>query len=67
MTDRVAGFVITLESDLREDDVERIVQAIGMIRCVIDVTPVTSNAGLHMAEARARDHIRRRLLKAITE
>lgn len=39
MTDRIKGFVVTLDGDYRADDVEEIRQAIAMIRGVLDVSP----------------------------
>jgi hypothetical protein len=54
MTDRVKGFTVSLEKDIRIDDVEIIMQAISMIKGVADVTPSVSNPD---------DHINRIMLK----
>lgn len=35
MTDRLKGFIVTLTTDIREDDAESIVQAIKMIKGVL--------------------------------
>lgn len=43
MTDRHAGYVVTLAADVREDQVEAIVTALGMITGVASVTPVVSD------------------------
>lgn len=53
MTDRHAGYIITLERDIREDDAQAITNAIGQIRGVIDVQPIIADSNLMMAEARA--------------
>lgn len=37
MTDRIKGFVVTLDEDIREDDVERIRQAILSLKHVVAV------------------------------
>jgi hypothetical protein len=39
MTERVKGFTVTLEKDIRIDDVEVIMQAIRMIRGIANVEP----------------------------
>ena len=43
MTDRHAGYLVTLASDLREDDAEATVDALLQIKGVIDVRPVVAN------------------------
>ncbi len=43
MTDRVKGFVVTLDKDMRVDDVEAIKQAIEMIKGVANVDSAISN------------------------
>ncbi len=42
MTQRVKGFVVSLDNDMREDDVEHIVNAIKMIKGVSGVKNVDS-------------------------
>lgn len=63
MTDRHAGYIVTLARDIREDDAERIISAILMIKGVMSVDPVVADVGLHMAERRARQDIRDKLWK----
>lgn len=43
MTDRIKGFVVTLDSDIRIDDIDQIVNAIKMIKGVCSVEPSVSN------------------------
>lgn len=57
MTDRHAGYLVTLEKDIREDDAEETVHALLMIKGVIGVTPITSDINLGIAEIRARTEI----------
>lgn len=45
MTDRHAGYVVTLDRDIREDDAEAVLNAIRMVKGVASVTPVDGDAG----------------------
>lgn len=38
MTDRLKGVIVTFEADIREDDAQEIINAILMIKGVVDVT-----------------------------
>ena len=53
MTDRINTLTVVLEHDIRDDDVQPIVDAIGMVRKVLSVTPNVSDMNAHMAEQRA--------------
>jgi hypothetical protein len=57
MTDRHAGYIVTLEKDLREDDAEYTLNALRMVKGVLSVKPVVSNIEVHMAEDRAKHHL----------
>lgn len=65
MTDRFAGFVVTLEQDLREDDAAVTVAAIRQIRGVMNVEPVLIKAEIHIANARAQREIETKILDAL--
>ena len=54
MTDRHAGYIVTLATDIREDDAEGTLNALRMVRGVISVEPVVSNIEVHIAEERTR-------------
>lgn len=54
MTDRIHSITVVLDHDMREDDVQNVIAAIGMIRGVLSVTPHVSDLTSHMAEQRAR-------------
>lgn len=54
MTDRINSFIVTLDSDMRDDDAESILNAIRCIRRVIDVSPVVSEHSDHIAHIRVR-------------
>ena len=52
MTDCHAGYIVVLDEDIREDDAEHIINAIGMIKHVASVQPVMSSYDTHVAESR---------------
>jgi hypothetical protein len=54
MTDRVAGYVVTLENGVREDADDEIVNALMMVKGVVGVEPVVESTELHMAKAQLR-------------
>lgn len=54
MTDKLCGFAVTLEEDLRTEEAESTVAAIRQIKGVISVEPVVSGLETHMGQERAR-------------
>lgn len=44
MTDRHAGYLITLEEDVRSDDAESIINALRMVKGVLHVEPIVSRS-----------------------
>jgi hypothetical protein len=46
MTDRLKRFTVTLVTDIREDDAQRIRDAIEMVNGVLSVAPVAVDAGM---------------------
>lgn len=67
MTDRHAGYVVTLAQDIREDDAEATITALRMVRGVISVEPVQAGGDLMIAEMRAKNDMRRRLLDLLDD
>ncbi len=65
MTDRYAGYVVTLQNDVREDDAEDTINAIRQIKGVVGVQPVRVTPELQIAEERARAGIIKRLYSAM--
>ena len=61
MTDRINSITVVLDKDYREDDAQPILDAIGMIQCVISVKGNVSNIESHMAEQRARQHYQKKI------
>lgn len=65
MTDRVSALIVTLERDIRIDDVEVLVDAIKMLRGVMTVETHISNIEQHIAEERVRREFRQKLYEAL--
>ena len=65
MTDRHAGYIVTLGEDIRCDDDEHIITALQMVKGVVSVTPVTADHQLHMAEDRVRFALQRQMYDAM--
>jgi hypothetical protein len=62
MTDRIKGFVVTLEHDYRNDDAAVIRAALEMVKGVISVSPVVADISDHMNRMRIRLELREKLL-----
>ena len=67
MTDRHAGYVVTLAEDVREDDAQPILEAIRMIKHVASVEPVVSDMMFHMAEERVKHRLFMKMYDAVRE
>lgn len=65
MTDRHAGYLITLAENIREDDAEQTITALRQIKGVLTVEPVPANLELAIAHERALSELRGRLLDAL--
>lgn len=57
MTDRVKGFIITLTEYIRIDDVQRIKDAVQMIKGVFDVTESICESDDHMNRMRVKSEL----------
>ncbi len=62
MTDRHAGYLVTLDRSIREDDAEAVLNALRMTRGVLTVTPIIDNLDIQMAYEKARMELGARLL-----
>jgi hypothetical protein len=67
MTERHAGYVVTLAEDTREDDAEHIINALRMIRGVLSVEPVHAGTDVSIATERAKAEMRAGLLSLLKE
>jgi len=54
MTDRHYAYIVTLDHDIREDDSQPLIDAIGCMRYVISVEPLVADIAVHAAEARVK-------------
>jgi len=61
MTDRYNYLTVVLERNLRDDDAEGLINAIKMLRGVLEVKPNIANAADFLAETRARQDIGEKL------
>lgn len=61
MTDRIHSFTVALDQNIRDDDVQPIIDAIQMIKHVLSVTPHVADADAYMAESRAKTELRQKL------
>lgn len=62
-----AGFLVTFEKDIDGAHAELVVSAIGLIRGVLDVKYVGGLDEYGIAEARARNALESRIIKALRE
>lgn len=67
MTTRIKGLVVTLAADIREDDLEQTVKAIGQLRNVAAVEPVPADIGDSIVRARVLLAVERRLFEVLHE
>ena len=67
MTDRVKGFTVTLSEDIRIDDVQRIKEAIQMIKGVFDVTESIFEADDHMNRMRVKSELQQHFFNFMKE
>ena len=65
MTNKIHSLTVILEKDVREDECNRLIHAIMMLRGVLNVTTFVSDANSYMAEARAKSELHMKLFKAI--
>lgn len=62
MTDRVSGYVIALDSHMREDDAKAVLTAIKMIRGVASVEAVSGDHQSHIEYMKASRQWRDKIL-----
>jgi hypothetical protein len=67
MTERVKGFYVSLERDIRVDDVEMLCNVVRSLRGVAGVTQEISNMEDWMARARVRNELRDKLYAVMFE
>lgn len=65
MTDRFHSLVVVLESDLRSDDAQALIDAIKQLRGVLSVSGEITDIGTLMAEERAKRELGEKLWNVI--
>lgn len=65
MTDRYNALTIILESDIRDDDAQPLIEAIKQLRGVLSVEPHLATPEEAIAEARVRSELGKELLAVI--
>lgn len=66
MTDRVRHLTITLDEDMRDDDLDPILSAIQHVRGVSSVERHVVTAQDHLARQAVRAEVQQKLLEAVT-
>jgi len=67
VTDRHSGYVVVLDREIREDDAERIVQAIQMVKGVLDVKPIVADHNDLINRSRIRHELLMKLIGLLKE
>lgn len=67
MTDRVKGFVVTLEHDVRIDDIEPMMQAIRYMRGVANVQPSIVDSSDWINQQRIKSELRDKMYQFIKD
>jgi hypothetical protein len=67
MTGRHKGYVVILDRDIREDDAERIVQAIQMVKGVLDVKPIVADHDDLVNRSRIRHELLMKVIGLLKE
>lgn len=67
MTDRIKGFFVTLDSDIRIDDVQPIMNAILQLKHVIAVEPNVGNHNDWMNRERVKMELRAKLWEVLDD
>jgi hypothetical protein len=65
MSDRIKGFVVTLEKDIRDDDADEVKRAIAMIKGVASVDSSVANADDHINRMQIRTEIANNIFSAL--
>jgi hypothetical protein len=65
MTDRLKGLTVAFAHDIREDDAEAIVNAIKIIKGVLDVKPIVSTHDDWIIESRVRRELGEKLIAVL--
>lgn len=65
MTDRHAGYIVTLKREIREDDAEQLIAAIRLLSPVASVEPIVADFDHHVAVEKAKWQLREELIAVL--
>jgi hypothetical protein len=65
MSDRHAGYIVTLEKNVKDEDSEATMDAIRQLRGVVDVRPIVSDVQHHTARMQVRAELGVRLMEVL--
>ena len=65
MSDRINYLTVGLKEDIKDEDCKAVIQAIGMIRGVLDVQPHIADADSWISYTRARQELGEKLFSII--
>lgn len=64
---KVKGFTVTLDRDIKEEDFQRVQEAVEMITGVLHVHPSLATGQDHITKMRLKNDITRNILKLIDD
>ena len=67
MTKRINGFIVVLEDNIREDDLQETLLALQMIKGVVDVKPHTATVSDLIAQSRVKREILTKILNFLKD
>jgi len=65
MTDRVQGFTVALDEDIRIDDIEFIINAIKMVKGVNNVEPLVADPSDFITRSRLKSEVQKIMIKIL--
>lgn len=65
MTDRTTNLTVVLDGEYREDDIQCVMDAIGLIKGVVTVGLNVTNYSDYAAEERVKQEIRRKIYEVL--
>lgn len=67
MTSKIKGFTVTLNENIREDDFQDVINAVGLIKGVIHVKPIIVTGEDYIIKQRIKLNMIQKLLKILHE
>lgn len=61
MSDRIKGVVVTFDKDYKDEDAQKIIDAIYMIKCVLSVDPQVAGAGDFITRTQVKSDLEQKL------